>query len=320
MRKGAIFKCTKNDLCEARFLRYENLERHMMADACMRYTKKRNESMFDLVTRTYIGEFGGASLAAARERGDESDSVLRFVDLPSASLDKKFDKFLLDYQPLIETLEPGFALPSKRGHTRMNEKQINYLKEQFDGGLEPTQRHSKPEQVMIQMRREKDASGKLLFTMEEWLSASQIKSKFSQFFKHQKSSKQLRESVKANSTVEEIEDDAVNEMNALTEASDLDNMRKEIEDKCLQDNLEEHPLQFNGIVICDLAKSIKLQKRSEPSSLDQILPSDIFKVLDAIGSTVPSQEEHLQKKKVKKEIENAITEFVEETCWCLNFL
>ena len=83
---------------------------------------------------------------------------------------------------------------------------------------------------------------------------------------------------------------------------------------------EEHPLQFNGIVICDLAKSIKLQKRSEPSSLDQILPSDIFKVLDAIGSTVPSQEEHLQKKKVKKEIENAITEFVEETCWCLNFL
>ena len=114
-RKGAVFKYTKNELCEARYLRYENLQRHMMADACMRYTKKRTESMFDLVTRTYIGEFGGASLAAARERGDESDSVLRFVDLPSASLNEKFEKFLVDYQPLSESLQPGFALTRKRG-------------------------------------------------------------------------------------------------------------------------------------------------------------------------------------------------------------
>ena len=119
IRKGAVFKCTKNDLCEARFLRYENLQRHMMADACMRYTKKRTESMLDMVTRIYISEFGGASLAAARKRGDESDSAFRFVDLPSASLYEKFDKFVMDHLPLCESLQSGFALPGKRGH-KMN--------------------------------------------------------------------------------------------------------------------------------------------------------------------------------------------------------
>ena len=104
-------------------------------------------------------------------------------------------------------------------------------------------------------------------------------------------------------------------MIAISEAAAIDDLRQEVEEKIKKDNLEEHPLQVNGIVICDLAKNMKLQKRSEPSPLDQILPLDIFKVLDAIGSNVPSQELHLQKKKVKREIENAITEFVEETCW-----
>ena len=41
----------------------------------------------------------------------------------------------------------------------MNEKQINFLKEQFGTGLDPNQRHAKAEEVMLQMRREKSLTG-----------------------------------------------------------------------------------------------------------------------------------------------------------------
>ena len=100
----------------------------------------------------------------------------------------------------------------------------------------------------------------------------------------------------------------------------IDITKEEVEKEILEDNLERHPLQVNGICLCDLAKAIKLQKRREPSSLDQLLPSDVFKVLEIIGSDVPSQEVYLQKKKVKKETEDAIVEFVEDNCWCLKYV
>ena len=87
----------------------------------------------------------------------------------------------------------------------------------------------------------------------------------------------------------------------------------------LEDNLKDHPLQVNGVCLCDLAKAIKLQKMEDPSPIDQLLPLDVFKILTSIGSEIPSQEIHLQKQEVKKETEEAIVEFIEEKCWCLSF-
>ena len=64
----------------------------------------------------------------------------------------------------------------------MNEEQVNFLKEQFDRGLDPNQHHAKPEQVMLIAANEE---GKKVWwdTMDEWLSDSQRKSKFSVFQK-----------------------------------------------------------------------------------------------------------------------------------------
>ena len=211
-------------------------------------------------------------------------------------------------------------MPARRTHTKINKKQLEYLQQEFERGLDPKQRNAKVEDVMIQMRREKDSNGKPLFTMDEWLTDTQIKSKFSMFAKKQKSSKLSNQKSEKRATEAEIEEDALNEMDAINEARMIDIAKAEVEKEILEDNLEKHPLQVNGICLCDLAKAIKLQKRREPSSLDQLLPADIFKVLEIIGSEVPSQEAHLQEKKVKKETEDAIVEFIEDNCWCLKYL
>ena len=137
---GAFFKCQKSALCEAKFLKYKNLEKHMMGDLCIRYSKKRTESMIDMGTRIYLEEFGSSCLSAARERGDESDKLLRLTDLPKPDLNESFAKFYSDLPSQAESLQPGFALPAKKGHYKMNKKQLQYLKKQFQRGLDPGQR------------------------------------------------------------------------------------------------------------------------------------------------------------------------------------
>ena len=72
----------------------------------------------------------------------------------------------------------GWALRSKKKTTRFTKKQKEFLDEKFEKG-EKTGKKYDPLQVSLAMRIAKDIEGKRIFSIEEFLSAEQIKGYFS---------------------------------------------------------------------------------------------------------------------------------------------
>ena len=77
-----------------------------------------------------------------------------------------------------ETLPMGWALQKRVSTGKFPEGVKNYLTAIFDLG-EATGRKADPMQVSVDMRMARDESGERIFTREDWLTKTQIKSFFS---------------------------------------------------------------------------------------------------------------------------------------------
>lgn len=76
-----------------------------------------------------------------------------------------------------EVLHKGWALKSKREFKRFTESQKAFLKEKFEVG-ESSGHKLDPEDVASEMRRVRNAEGKRIFKINEFLSANQVSSYF----------------------------------------------------------------------------------------------------------------------------------------------
>ena len=105
---------------------------------------------------------------------------------------------------------------------------------------------------------------------------------------------------------------------------DGDNFKEEsivltVDNVTIENTRHEHPIQLDGVVICDLASSIMDSKIDEPSPLKDLDDKTLTAIAELTGTEVLSK--HLsardRKKEAKfREIENAVVTYVTQNCSC----
>lgn len=143
----------------------------------------------------------------------------------------------------VEVLPEGWALRSTKKAARFSAKQKAYLEEKFKIG-EQTGHKADPAQVAKDMRHSKNEDGSRKFSVDEFLSASQIKSYFS------------RMSAKLRQGIQEDTDEW--DLQAATEQEAYCSTRSQILDECQL----IHPITYDTYNICDMFARKKLNKLS----------------------------------------------------------
>ncbi|CAF3917368.1 unnamed protein product [Rotaria sp. Silwood1] len=193
-----IFECNE-DGCVEKFFKLGNLLRHIC-----------NGKHTLLPERQCLGDTAALIYTAKLE-------TIESKQMCSMMLETSRRKALYDDQNRFPPLPQGWGLPSERKHTRLSNKQVKYLTERFDEALHKENPiRWKPETVAEHMREYK-ISGKFLFSPEEFLKVSQIRSFFSRLSAKRKNLPRTEENGNEN---ENENEEAIEEELAL-EAEEL---------------------------------------------------------------------------------------------------
>jgi hypothetical protein len=175
-KKGKLFECVEEG-CVKKFIYQGNAIRHLITGKHERH-----------VERLSLKDMGMQMYASKLERIGDREMI-------SILLENTANKSSSTSTPMV--LPEGWALPKPRRKTRLTEKQINYLTQKFDEGIEKNMRW-KPESVVAQMETLK-VNNAFYFPVDEILKAGQIRS----FFSRIKSSRQKKTNAKINECEEE---------------------------------------------------------------------------------------------------------------------
>lgn len=200
-----IFSCPEEG-CTKTFVRYTALEKHCEYGVHIRALEK-----VTLQDR--------AKLSYAQHLEEGQTKALSCVCLSG--------------DPHLPLLDMGWALKSKPRTTRFSEKQKSFLEKKFLEG-EKSSKKTTGEEVAKEMRKVRDANNQRLFSINEFLTPSQISSYFSRFAAKRK---QLSPS----------EYQAAENENMLLEVRN-DIMRS------LNDESPVHPLVYEDLRLCEMTK------------------------------------------------------------------
>ena len=200
-----IFSCPEEG-CTKSFVRYSALERHCEYGVHIRSLEK--------VT---LQDRAKLSYAQHLEEGQTKE-------LPSVSLSDGPDSPLLSM---------GWALKLKPKTARFSEKQKSFLESEFLEG-EKSSKKTTGEEVAKKMRKVRDANNQRLFSIDEFLTPSQISSYFSRFAAKRK---QL----------------SASEYQALENEDMLLEVRNDLM-MSLDDECRGHPLVHGDLQLCQMTK------------------------------------------------------------------
>lgn len=200
-----IFSCPEEG-CTKSFVRYSALERHCEYGVHIRSLEK--------VT---LQDRAKLSYAQHLEEGQTKE-------LPSVSLSG---------DPNSPLLSMGWALKSKPKTARFTEKQKSFLESEFLAG-EKSSKKTTGDEVAKKMRKARDANNQRLFSIDEFLTPSQISSYFSRFAAKRK---QL----------------SASEYQALENEDMLLEVRNDLM-KFFNDESRRHPLVHGDLQLCQMTK------------------------------------------------------------------
>ena len=166
LHSRGLYPCP-NDLCILQFESFRQYEAHKMSnDTCI--IRPNVETMSERITKKYIAKFGISPNQPVKNYQEARKVVVHLGNLPEID-----DDFITTK----EAIDEGHALPPKRSQKRFSNELKSYLIAIFKRGINSKSK-AKPEDVAKEMRSEVDDNGYLLFTKDEWLLPSQIKSYF----------------------------------------------------------------------------------------------------------------------------------------------
>lgn len=210
--ENEIYSCPIEG-CICSFKLYYNMENHILYGKCKFVTERR--TLLDKAKLKY------------REKLEDGTSQLPSLTTPSQSSESSS----------VESSPKGWALRTSKKGGRFNCNQRQYLDEKFQLGQQ-TGHKADPEQVSVDMRRAKNLDGTRKFTVDEYLSAQQIKAYFS----------------RTNAKLRNIQSDA--DLQAVTEQEQFINTRQAVLAECQI----THPITYDTYNICELHKTGKLRR------------------------------------------------------------
>lgn len=228
--EGSLFTCSEEG-CVKTFKRFSSLQTHLDVGK-HKYVLKR-ETFLDKAMLRYAEylESGGTNIGGELTRDDDSESASSAQIPPSAM---------------------GWALKySGATRRRLTESQKKYLTDIFVLG-EETGRKADPEDVAKSMRKARDVHGSFLFLSEDYLTPKQIASFFSRL--------SSKKSLPTPDLDTDNEDDDLDELLAINQEKDLDEMRQDI----LNEMSLQHPIVYDRYNICEMANKSNLSKLSIP--------------------------------------------------------
>ena len=255
-----LFTCP-NEGCIRVYKRYGSMVNHLSYGKCEFQLER--ESLLDTAKVMYSKKLWGGELSLKIDNTDGSAPT----EVPLSDIHKKEKE--------------GWALTSTKKAKPFSEKQRNFLEEKFMIG-ETTGRKLDPVTVAKQMRVARDADGQRLFSLEEVLSSTQIKSFFSRRAKS-KNSEEL---------ISDRDYEAAEHEEALTA------LRNEV----LEEIKPHHPIMYDGYNLCNLVTEQKLTR---------LTVSNLTEICHSFELEVPTQ----KGRKRKASFIDAVTKLVSQ-CSC----
>ena len=140
----------------------------------------------------------------------------------------------------------GWALQKPRGgNNKFSDNVRSYLTARFDAGV--TGRKADPGQVANDMRKARNNDGSRMFSREEWLTKTQIKSFFSRL-----SAAKRKQSNNLDDSDEELLEEGHEHRKEEILQEEANNIIREL--------AVEHPIIFDGYDICNYVKSGLISK------------------------------------------------------------
>lgn len=212
-KQSQLYSCPI-DGCVCTFQRHTNMENHVLYGKC-RYMEERH-TLMDKAKILYQQKL----IAGTSQQPTLADDASSGTEA-------------------TEKLEQGWALKTSKKKGRFNDNQRKYLDDKFKIGQQ-TGHKADPEQVSLDMRYAKNDDGSRRFTVDDYLSAQQIKSYFS------RTSSKLRNLDTADADLE-----------AITEQEEYSNTREAIIKECQI----THPITYDTHNICELHAAEALRKK-----------------------------------------------------------
>lgn len=227
----SVFYCEQQG-CIQTFPTYEKMQHHMDVDKHKTETEKETE--YDRIRKKWAEKV--EHLQTDREVHTEASTSTA----PLQSLEKD---------------GKGWALQQKKKPQRMTKSVKEFLTEKFNKGARSGQK-ADPVQVAKEMKYVRDPKGGIMFSTDEWRSAKQISSFFSRMSAQQR--KQTTE------TAQNLEDE---------EEIDIwgaERERQELHNEVFKQLDVLHPIMYNDLDLCRLAKQNKLKTKLKIKELKEI--------------------------------------------------
>ena len=226
--KEGLFECPESS-CNHVFSSCQELEMHL--DLGQHSRRVNDENLYDILRREWAGQF--ASIPNYKSNRNAKRA---------ANTDKTGQT----------DLAMGWALNKPRaGPSRFPDVVRQYLIRKFNYGQE-TGDKADPAEVATDMRKARTQAGERLFTREEWLTSTQVKSFFSR----------LSRTFKGQAAPLEVSEEWTED--AVDEANEEENEREDLQvrDSLLSDIVDQvqvkHPIFYDSFDLCDLYHKNKL--------------------------------------------------------------
>ena len=178
------------------------------------------------------------------------DWISRFSQLTlEENASKKVTSNQMTGQP---TMTKGWALHKVRTNKRFSKDVKDYLLAKYNLG-EKTGSKCDPQNVAEEMRKTRLPDGKKIFSREDWLTKSQIKS----FFSRVTATRRKRQgSLQELDSIDQEDDDLDTEELAEMEENDE---RNDLKDIILSDIALQHPIIYDTFNLCEIFKQKELK-------------------------------------------------------------
>ena len=340
-----VHACPKKE-CHAEFQSLDELTLHEDGTCFTKEPILGGETMYDLVKKTYIEEFG------IRDRSDiyhepNKGPLYHMEPLPEPSLTenllslRKSTPWTSAEATLSESLSMGFALPNYYPSVKNKITPLarSYVEEIWKMGVGAggDHRNATALEVETRMKEEESEPGVPYFQPDQYLDEQQIKGLFyslGQKLKGKaKGGKKNSDSAEMSNPPEPQDDeeqqmdleDAVAHVDAIEASMMVNRVVDQLEetDRDARIDMNEHPMQICDVDVCALAQAILRKKRRELSPLNYLNNVTVLSIADRVGSNVLSQElrsSQKTKESAYKEIEDAIVWHVRKKCPCIPFI
>ena len=204
-----VFFCT-NDLCEKRFIRFQNLENHIMHGTCK--VRKHQESVTSWFKREYFNHFSAQAQKTIGNDAKDAYFATHLKTLKPVTVPEGIQ--FLENSSFDITYEMGYGQPkSTRGKSSFTKEQKAFAKQIFMHG-QTTKQKLDPALASERMRKAVDSEGNHLFKPKECLTASQLKGLFSRWMAEAKA--QGSKDLDPEQIEHEASDDIESEVNLQT--------------------------------------------------------------------------------------------------------